>query len=44
MFANWAWPGGSNAMEFGCSHQIWISIASIDRASKERSQSGTLIK
>jgi hypothetical protein len=44
MFTDWAWSGGSNAMEFGCSHQIWISIASIDRTSKERSQSGALIK
>jgi hypothetical protein len=44
MFANWAWSCGSNAMEFGSSQQIWISIASIDRASKKRSQSGTLIK
>jgi hypothetical protein len=44
MFANWAWPGGFNAMEFGSSHQIWISIASINRATKERYQSGALIK
>jgi hypothetical protein len=31
-------------MELGGAEQIWISITGIDRASKERCQSGALIE
>jgi hypothetical protein len=31
-------------MIFGGSHQIWICIARIDNATKERKQGGTLIE
>jgi hypothetical protein len=44
VFTNRARASGFDAMELSRTEQIWISIAGVDRASKERCQSGALIE